>query len=151
MTSLKWIPSVMGQFWFRLWLSGNKATGNSLNQCGSRSVTSPNVTWPHSLNISKHASNTCIYKELKRCPVTHRAWAMAIKYWIRLNSGTENCFLNEAYKMSQAENHHWLQSIHYLLNMHGFRDIYWTTHQSRVIHSINLLNYGRLTHSIKVW
>ena len=56
-----------------------------------------------SLNISKHASNTCIYKELKRCPVTHRAWAMAIKYWIRLNSGTENCLLNEAYKMSQAE------------------------------------------------
>ena len=77
-----------------------------------------------SLNISKHASNSCIYKELKRCPVTHRAWAMAIKNWIRLNSGTENCLLNEAYKMSQAENHQWLQSIHYLLNMHGFSDIW---------------------------
>ena len=60
------------------------------------------------LNSSKHASHTCIYKELKRRPVTHRAWAMAIKYWIRLNSGTENCLLNEAYKMSQAENHQWL-------------------------------------------
>ena len=77
-----------------------------------------------SLNISKHASNTCTHKELKRCPVTHRAWAMTIKYWIRLNSVTENCLLNEAYKMSQAENHLWLQSIHYLLNMHGFSDMW---------------------------
>ena len=74
-----------------------------------------------SLNISKHASNMCIYKEFKRCPVTDRAWAMAIKYWMPLNSGTENCLLNEAYKMSQAENHQWLQSIHYLL---GFSDIW---------------------------
>ena len=77
-----------------------------------------------SLNISKHASNTCIYKDLKRSPVTHRAWAMVIKYWIRLNSGTETCLLNEAYKRSQAENHQWLQIIHYLLNMHGFSDIW---------------------------
>ena len=49
---------------------------------------------------------------------------MAIKYSIRLNSGTENCLLNEAYKMSQAENHHWLHSIHHLLNIHGFSDIW---------------------------
>ena len=26
--------------------------------------------------------------------------------------------------MSQAENHQWPQSIHYLLNMHGFSDIW---------------------------
>ena len=57
-----------------------------------------------SLNINKHASYTCIYKEFKRCPVTHRAWAMAIKCWIRLNSGAENCLLNEAYEMPQVEN-----------------------------------------------
>ena len=30
-------------------------------------------------------------------------WVMAINYWIRLNSGTENALLNEAYRMSQAE------------------------------------------------
>ena len=77
-----------------------------------------------SLYISKRASNMCIYKELKRCPVTHRAWTMAIKYWMWLNSGIENFLLNEAYKMSQAENHQWLQSIHYLLNIHGFSDIW---------------------------
>ena len=102
-----------------------------------------------SLNISKHASNTCIYKELKRCPVTYRAWAMAIKYWIRLNSGTENCLLNEAYKMSQAENHQWLQSIHYLLNMHGFSDIW--NNPSVPGDTLKLLNYGLMTNLIKVW
>ena len=26
--------------------------------------------------------------------------------------------------MSQAENHQWLQNIHYLLNIHGFSDIW---------------------------
>ena len=77
-----------------------------------------------SLNINKHASYTCIYKEFKRCPVTHRAWVMAIKCWIRLNSGAENCLSNEAYEMPQVENDQWLQSIHYLLNIHGFSDIW---------------------------
>ena len=34
------------------------------------------------------------------------------------------CDTNEAYKMSQAENHQWLQSIHYLLHTHSFSDIW---------------------------
>ena len=33
-----------------------------------------------SLNINKHASNLCVYEELERFPITHRAWSMAIKY-----------------------------------------------------------------------
>ena len=54
----------------------------------------------------------------------HRAWAMAIKYWIRLKSGTDNFLSNEAYKMSPAKNHQRLQDIHYLLNIHDFSDIW---------------------------
>ena len=89
-----------------------------------------------SLNISKRASDMCIHKELKRCTVTHRAWAMAIKYWMWLNSGTGNFLSNEAYKMSQAENHQWLQSIHYLLNIHKFGHGYDSSLNVRIIATV---------------
>ena len=36
----------------------------------------------------------------------------------------KECLLNEAYKMSQAEHHQCLQNIRYLLNIHGFSDIW---------------------------
>lgn len=43
---------------------------------------------------------------------------------MRLNSGTDNVLLGEAYKLTQSENHPWLQGIHYLLNVQGFGDVW---------------------------
>ena len=37
-----------------------------------------------SLNINKHTSSLCVYEELDRFPITHRAWSMA------LNTGCES-------------------------------------------------------------
>ena len=64
-----------------------------------------------SLNINKHASNLCVYGELDRFPITHRAWSMAIKYWMRITTGTQNRLMNEAYQAAIYEKHNCVQCI----------------------------------------
>ena len=78
-----------------------------------------------SLNINKHASNVCVYEELDRFPITHRACSMAIKYWLRLTTGTQNRLVNEAYKTAIHEKHNWVQCIQALLNTQGFGDVWF--------------------------
>ena len=77
-----------------------------------------------SLNINKHASNLCVYEELDRFPITHRAWSKAIKYGLRITTGTQNRLVNEAYKTAFHEKHNWVQCIQALLNTHGFGDVW---------------------------
>ena len=78
-----------------------------------------------SLNISKYASNTAVQGELGRMPIVSIARGLAIKYWLRLNSGTENRLLNESYKICVQNNHDWIQSIQSMLCENGFGDV-WT-------------------------
>ena len=79
------------------------------------------ITWK-GLSINKRASSLCAYEELDIFPITHRAWSMAIKYWLRITTGTQNMLLNEAYKTVIHEKHNWMQCIQVLLNSHGFGD-----------------------------
>ena len=66
----------------------------------------------------------CMYSELRRFPILHNAWSLAIKYWLRLCTGTDNILLNNAYLLAMEENHMWVQSIQYLLSSNGLGDIW---------------------------
>ena len=77
-----------------------------------------------SLNINKHTSSLCVYEELDRFPISHRAWSMPIKYWLRITTGTQNRLVNEAYETAIHEKHNWVQCIQALLNTHGFDDVW---------------------------
>ena len=85
-----------------------------------------------SLNVNKYASTTGVIDELARYPIIHNAHALAVKYWLRLKSGTKNKLLNEAYKITQNENHEWYQSIQYILCSNGFRNIWLDSTQVNV-------------------
>ena len=74
------------------------------------------------LNVSKYASNMCMYSELNRYPIIHNAWALAIKYWRRLCYGTQNVLLNASFKTCVDENQSWLQNVKHTLSVNGFTD-----------------------------
>ena len=76
------------------------------------------------LNVSKYASKNDVNAELGRCPIMHKAWGLAVKYWLRLENGTENAILNEAFLEEKTANHDWIQSVQYMLCKNGFRDIW---------------------------
>ena len=76
------------------------------------------------LNITKFASSTAVMGEMGRYPIVFNARSHSIKYWLRLNAGTKNTILNEAYRTCLLENHDWIQSIQYLLCNNGFRNVW---------------------------
>ena len=76
------------------------------------------------LNLNKHGSNTAVRGELGRFPVLHIAWSQTIKYWLRLQAGTQNQVLNAAFAQATYENHQWVQSIEALLKRNGFTNIW---------------------------
>ena len=76
------------------------------------------------LNITKYSSNTAVCGELGRYPISNTAHAFAIKYWLRLISGTENTILNEAYTVCSEKQYEFIQSIQYLLCGNGFGDVW---------------------------
>ena len=76
------------------------------------------------LNVTKFSSTTAVMGELGRYPIIYNAWGHSIKYWLRLNNGTRNTVLNEAYKVVLNEKHDWIQSIQYLLCKNGFRNVW---------------------------
>ena len=77
-----------------------------------------------SLNVNKFSSTTAVMSELARYPIIHNAYALSIKYWLRLESGTKNLILNEAYRIAVMEKHNWIQSIQYLLSRNGFKNVW---------------------------
>ena len=77
-----------------------------------------------SLNISKYASNTATYFELGVYPIEHKMFSLAVKYWQRLASGTENLLLNEAYRENLDNNFEWSQGIKALLYKNGFGNVW---------------------------
>ena len=77
----------------------------------------------NTLNVTKFASNMCMYSKLRRFPILHNAWSLAIKYWLRLCTGTGNTLFNIPYRLAMAENHMWVQSIQYLLSSNCLGDI----------------------------
>ena len=77
-----------------------------------------------SLNISKYASNMAVQAELGRNPVMNSAKSFAVKYWLRLKSGTRNNVLNEAFDECSRNKHEWMQGIQSLLCENGFDNVW---------------------------
>ena len=61
---------------------------------------------------------------------------MAMKYWIRLENGTANTCLNEAYTEAKRNEHSWLQSMQLPLCKNEFRDMWLdkTSYDNWVFH-----------------
>ena len=77
-----------------------------------------------SLNISKFASNLAVRGELGRYPISHSANAFAVKYWLRLSTGTANALLNEAFNICSLNEFDYVQGIQYLLCENGFGNVW---------------------------
>ena len=76
-----------------------------------------------SLNISKYSSSCAVRMELGLHTLDAKAHSLAIKYWLRLETGTTNFLLNQAYNEAKFLNTQWLQGIQYLLTNNGFGDV----------------------------
>ena len=76
------------------------------------------------LNVSKYASTNAITAEIGRLPISHKAWGLVVKYWLRLENETGNKPLNEAYLMAKFFFIDWIQNVQYMLCTNGFRDVW---------------------------
>ena len=76
------------------------------------------------LYLSKYASNMAVQGEIARFPLQHKAWGLAIKYWLRLCHVASNVLLNAAFKSACAIERPWLQSVKYLLQHNGFGEVF---------------------------
>ena len=69
------------------------------------------------LNVSKYASDQAW---LGRTSIENQILYMIVKYWLRLEQGSENEIVNNASRVAKAENHEWVESIKYFLFRNGF-------------------------------
>ena len=76
------------------------------------------------MNVTKFASNMCMCSEPGCFPILHNAWSLAIKYWLRLCTGTGNTLLNNAYHLALEENHMWVQSVQYSLSSNSLGNVW---------------------------
>ena len=76
------------------------------------------------LGISKYASNLAVLGELGRFPVADKITVSHVLYWLRLEQGTENPILNNAFTESKLESHCFIKSIQYVLSKSGLCYIY---------------------------
>jgi exonuclease III len=72
------------------------------------------------LNMSKYASSEACRGELGQYPLCNKIWILIIRYWLRLEQGTPNIFVNKAYQVAKENKHPWTQGIKALLDRHGF-------------------------------
>jgi potassium voltage-gated channel Eag-related subfamily H protein 8 len=72
------------------------------------------------LNVSKYASTEACRGELGQYPICNKIWTLGVKYWLRLEHGTPNLFVNKAYKCAKEGSHPWVQNIKCLLSRNGF-------------------------------
>ena len=76
------------------------------------------------LGISKYSSTTFTLGELGRFPIESKVILLNIFYWLRLEHGSMNPVLNEAFSTMKSENHQWLKDIQYLLCKIGSKNIW---------------------------
>ena len=79
----------------------------------------------YALGVSKFSSNHACRAELGRFPICFKMWKLCLQYWLRLENGTDNIILNQAYQCNKEENHYWYQSIKYLLCINGLGNIWY--------------------------
>ena len=80
------------------------------------------------MNLSKYYNCSAIQGELGICSIDHRAYSLAIKYWLRLVRRTKNEILNDAFQIALNDQHDWIQSVQSLLCTNGFRYAWLNPH-----------------------
>ena len=78
----------------------------------------------YTVNIPRHASTTGIFRELDRYPIAIKAWISNITYWHRLEIGTDNIILQNAFNECKNNNHMYYQNVQYLLRKNGLGHIF---------------------------
>ena len=81
------------------------------------------------LNLAKQAGNNASRGELGRFPLCNKIWSLVVKYWMRLEKGTDNIFLDNAYECAKTHNNIWLQQIRGLMRKVGLGHIWSETHR----------------------
>ena len=76
------------------------------------------------LNLPRQAGNNACRGEIGKFPLANKMWSLAIKYWHRLERGTDNVFLNNAYVSAKEDNHMWTQQIKSILVKFGMGNIW---------------------------
>ena len=76
------------------------------------------------MNVSKYASNSATCFELGIKPIDNKMHGLAIKYWLRLENGTSNHLLNEAYRENKNGKFEWSQNIMALLFKNGCGNVW---------------------------
>ena len=76
------------------------------------------------LNLPRQAGNNACRGDLGRLPLCNKIWSLSAKYWLRLEQGTDNVFLNNAFACAKNENHKWVQQICCLLKRFGMGHIW---------------------------
>ena len=69
------------------------------------------------LGINKYASNIACRSELGRYPLLNTARSHCIIYWGRLENGTNDIFVNNAFATAKLDNDKWLQAVEYYMNI----------------------------------
>ncbi len=76
------------------------------------------------LGVSKYESTTLVLGELGRYPIQLKAIRQTILYWQRLEQGTDNVLLQNAFLECKDNNHVWLKDINHFLTNNGLGHIW---------------------------
>ena len=74
----------------------------------------------YTLNMSKYASTDACLGELGRYPIINTISLYCMKYWLRLEQGTKNKPLNEAWQITKDKMLPWAENIRHLLYRNGY-------------------------------
>ena len=83
------------------------------------------------LNVSKKSSSLAAKVELGRYPIYYKAIGHSMKFWHRLEVGTPNVLVNEAFKFAKDDRHSWVQSVESLLNINGLKELFMAPNSIR--------------------
>ncbi len=81
------------------------------------------------LGISKYSSSHLALGEVGKFPLSHKAIALTLAYWLRMEHGTEHIMLNKAFIDMKNDNHQWMENVYCLLCKIGLRDVWESPHQ----------------------
>ena len=76
------------------------------------------------LGVSKYESTTLVLGELGRYPVQQKVIRQTILFWHRLEMGTDNLLLQNAYLECKNNSHDWLNNIYHFLHKNGLGHIW---------------------------
>ena len=125
--NIKLVDPIMMYCFLDCFIKNSNIVDFSMEQCLNSKR--PNYERVHAnfckfaLGISKYSSTTLSFGELGRYPVELKVMSHCILYWLRMEKGSNNYFLQEAYNECVNGNHEWLLGIRYFLLKNGLGHI----------------------------